>query len=308
MKKRINIFYLLVGLLMMGSFFGCQKKAKESDKPAAVKANVHVTGVIHETVQDSVSLSATSYYYKRNTITAPFAGYITSVRVRPGIHVHKGQILFEIQTRESRALTNNNGNNKIIKPIGSIPIRASASGQIISLNHYIGDFVTEGSVLCNILNDRNLYFRVYVPYDYQSFVKIGDHCNVELPGNRYIKTRIVSLLSNVDNMSQSAIYLSDPVKPIFLPEGMNVTAYMVKKQIKNAQIVPKSAVLSDETMTKYWVMKLINDSTAVNVPVKLGYISTNKVQIIKPEFKKQDRILVSGNYGLPDTALVNVIK
>lgn len=53
-------------------------------------------------------------------------------------------------------------------------------------------------------------------------------------------------------------------------------------------------------------MKLINDSTAVRVPVKKGIESGNKVEILQPEFSGTERIIITGNYGLEDTAKVNV--
>jgi hypothetical protein len=55
-------------------------------------------------------------------------------------------------------------------------------------------------------------------------------------------------------------------------------------------------------------MKLINDSTAVKVPVTTGIIDKDNVQIKMPVFKDTDLFLSSGNYGLGDTANVKVIK
>jgi uncharacterized NAD(P)/FAD-binding protein YdhS len=51
-------------------------------------------------------------------------------------------------------------------------------------------------------------------------------------------------------------------------------------------------------------MKMINDSTAVKVPVKKGIETSDKVEILSPEFSPQDKILLNGNYGLADTAKV----
>jgi len=51
-------------------------------------------------------------------------------------------------------------------------------------------------------------------------------------------------------------------------------------------------------------VKMTNDSTAVKVPVKTGVETTGKVEILSPEFSPKDKILVTGNFGLPDTALV----
>ena len=63
-----------------------------------------------------------------------------------------------------------------------------------------------------------------------------------------------------------------------------------------------------ETMENFWVMKLINDSTAVKIPVKKGIVSGQKIEILSPQFKPTDRLVTTGNYGLPDTALVTVLK
>ncbi len=73
-------------------------------------------------------------------------------------------------------------------------------------------------------------------------------------------------------------------------------------------ILDKKAVLSDETLNTFWVMKLINDSTAVKVPIQKGIETNDNVEILSPKFSVQDKILLSGNYGLPDTALVIVQK
>ena len=61
-------------------------------------------------------------------------------------------------------------------------------------------------------------------------------------------------------------------------------------------------------MKNFWVMKLINDSTAVKVPVITGISDNGYVQIKMPLFKDTDLFLTSGNYGLGDTANVKVIK
>ena len=61
-------------------------------------------------------------------------------------------------------------------------------------------------------------------------------------------------------------------------------------------------------MENYWVMKLINDSTAIKVPVERGISADSKVEILSPHFALNDRIINSGNYGLGDTAFVKIIR
>jgi hypothetical protein len=60
-------------------------------------------------------------------------------------------------------------------------------------------------------------------------------------------------------------------------------------------------------MENYWVMKLINDSTAIKVPVIQSTEADSVVEIISPIFSSTDRIIKSGNYGLPDTANVKIV-
>ena len=60
-------------------------------------------------------------------------------------------------------------------------------------------------------------------------------------------------------------------------------------------------------MENFWVMKLINDSTAVKIMLKPGIVTDTQFEIIAPQFNKTDRLINSGHYGLADTALVNII-
>jgi hypothetical protein len=55
-------------------------------------------------------------------------------------------------------------------------------------------------------------------------------------------------------------------------------------------------------------MKLLNDSTAIKIVVSKGFENNDEVEITKPEFLPSDRIVLTGNYGLPDTARVTIIK
>ena len=45
-------------------------------------------------------------------------------------------------------------------------------------------------------------------------------------------------------------------------------------------------------MQHFWVMKLINDSMAVKVPVTTGITEGEYVQITRPEFKASDLFLL----------------
>jgi hypothetical protein len=93
-----------------------------------------------------------------------------------------------------------------------------------------------------------------------------------------------------------------------IPEGLIAKVRLNKVLHLHAQVLPKSAVLSNETEDEFWVMKLINDSTAIKVKVKKGIENAGLVEVSEPRFTKNDRIIINGNYGLADTAKVKIRK
>ena len=66
--------------------------------------------------------------------------------------------------------------------------------------------------------------------------------------------------------------------------------------------------MSDETQTNFWIMKMINNNTAIKIPVKKGIETEDKVGILSPNLSSKDKILLTGNYGVGDTIKVKIVK
>jgi hypothetical protein len=112
----------------------------------------------------------------------------------------------------------------------------------------------------------------------------------------------------MDIQSQTIRYVVKPLSPDRLPGNLIASVNLIKSRNENAMVVPKKAVLGNETQTEFWVMKLINDSTAIKVDVSKGFENNDEIEITKPEFLPTDRIILTGNYGLPDTARITIVK
>jgi hypothetical protein len=112
----------------------------------------------------------------------------------------------------------------------------------------------------------------------------------------------------MDIQSQTIRYVVKPQSAGRLPGNLIASINLVKSSSENASVLPKQAVLGNEAQTDFWVMKLMNDSTAIKIDVTKGFENNEEVEIIKPEFLPTDRIVLTGNYGLPDTARVTIIK
>jgi hypothetical protein len=55
-------------------------------------------------------------------------------------------------------------------------------------------------------------------------------------------------------------------------------------------------------------MRLIDDSTAAKVAVTKGLEINDRIEIISPKFLTTDKFLLTGNYGLADTARIKIVE
>ena len=115
-------------------------------------------------------------------------------------------------------------------------------------------------------------------------------------------------MPTVDAVSQTQNYIIkvNSNKPI--PENLIAKVNLVKKFKGNTISLLKAAVLSDETQSAFWIMQMIDSTTAVKVPIKKGMETADHVEILLPHLKAGDKILLTGNYGLPDTAKVIIAQ
>jgi multidrug efflux pump subunit AcrA (membrane-fusion protein) len=112
----------------------------------------------------------------------------------------------------------------------------------------------------------------------------------------------------MDSASQTQAVAIKLNAPRQIPQSLVAKVKIIKTSKTAASSLPKSAVLSDEEQANHWVMKLINDSTAVKVDVKTGVQTKDKIEIVSPNFLPNDKIILTGNYGLGDTAKIIIEK
>jgi multidrug efflux pump subunit AcrA (membrane-fusion protein) len=119
---------------------------------------------------------------------------------------------------------------------------------------------------------------------------------------------VASFMPTVDTLSQTQGIAIKVNTDRQIPENLIAKARIIKTEKNNTISLPKSAILSNETQTEFWVMKMINPSTAIKTPITKGIEEGDRVEILSPKFSAQDKILVSGNYGLADTAKVKIVQ
>ena len=302
--KSIKYFLLIPAAILF--FTGCNHDANNSQAEVAeARTPVTITTISNENMSDSISLNAVSSFLKKSSLKSSAVGYVDKVNVKIGDFVEQGQILFSIKTKEASAFTSKSVDS-VLNFNGSISIKATSTGIISELNKQTGDYVADGDQLCMIAQKNSLVFLLNVPYEMNQFVKINSSCAIELPDNSVMSGVIDSKLSSVDAVTQTQSFVVKISAERNLPENLIAKIKVLKTVKRNTFTLPKSAVLADETEENFWVMKMLNDSTAIKISITKGLETDSKVEIVSPRFSVNDKILLTGNYGLPDTALVQI--
>ncbi|MCW3086423.1 MAG: HlyD family efflux transporter periplasmic adaptor subunit [Bacteroidetes bacterium] len=309
--KKINTLLGALLLIVFSVLTGCHPAptGEEEDTAPEAKTPVRITSVSIKSMDESIELRATSQFQKKVSVKANATGYIDNVSISIGDDVTLGQLLFTIKTKEANAIENPKViNDTSLNFSGLLKIKAQKTGIITLLEHQKGDYVQDGDELGIISEANSLIFILDVPFELHRYIKPGMPCTILFPDNTTTKGTIRSSLPTVDAVSQTQSFVITLNGGASLPENLIVKVHIVKSTKEKAQVLPKTALLADETQTQFWVMKLINDSTAVKIPVQKGIETDTEIEITDPQFSNSDRIIYNGNYGLADTAKIFIQK
>jgi hypothetical protein len=303
---RYPAFLLLTLIVCLSP--SCRNKHESTSIPIIAKTPV-TTGIpAFRDISDTIDFPAITSYLKRNIIKSSISGVIESVSAIQGATIAKGDQVFTLRTIEASAMKNSQPGDTTLGLSGLIKVFSPQDGVISSVSHQTGDFVQQGDELAVIADSRSLVFILEVPFEMTGYIGLNTNCSLSLPDNTRMAGRITSKLPEMNMQNQTVRYVITTEKTSKLPENLIASALIVKESRKHVQVLPRSAILGNETLTNFWVMKLISDSVAIKVPVRKGIENNDEVEIIEPQFLQTDKILFSGNYGLPDTAAVIVSR
>lgn len=302
--KKLQMLWLsAVMFFLMAS---CRHTTETSEETSEVITPVTITPVEIKPVTSSVSLPAMTTFMKKSIIRATTTGIIEKISAAQGEYISKKQLLFTIRTREAEAIAKASGSDTTLNFSGRININSSGEGVLTSISYQTGDFVQEGDELAVISEQNSLVFLLDVPFETEKLIEKNRRCAIILPGNKKINGTITGRLPEMNMETQTIRYIVKPSDADRLPANLIATVNLIKSINEKAQVLPKEAVLSNETQSEFWVMKLMNDSTAVKISISKGFENNDEVEITSPLFLPSDRIILTGNYGLPDTARVVV--
>lgn len=281
----------------------------EASEKTEVSTPVEVAPVQFETISDSITLTASSSYLQNSYVKSTANGFVKSVHIKPGDYVKDGAQLFSVETKESTVIGNSISSlDSSFKFSGLLTIRAKGHGFVTSLNHQVGDYVQDGEQLA-VVSDRNSFvFLLNMPYEDRQIVLQHPVVLLTLPDGTKLKGNIGTVFPSVDSVTQTQTVIIKVNPSISIPQNLIAQVKIANHLMPGAQLIAASAVLADDAQTSFWVMKMIDRNTAVKVPIQKGLTQGSRIQIREPVFAPGDRLIVSGNYGLADTAKVTTDK
>jgi len=303
--KRILLLFFTVCMFQM--LISCKTKNTSMEEQVPV-VSVKTTVVKQGDIESRVNLNGKTIYLKKNIIVSPIPGYIIKMNIRYGEVVQKNDVLFEVQTKESKALENN---NTFKENAGIVKVLAPAGGIINELNiNETGGYIVEGGPMCSIVETGDFVIQMNVPFLYNALVKRNMKCKIILPDNdnTVLDGYVYKILPIINETTQTQNVLIKTSSSRHLPENLNLIVQFINEKHSCSLLVLKEALMTNETQSEFWVMKIVDKNLAVKVPVIKGIENDSIIEISSPEIIKDDLLISEGAYGLPDSTFVKVVK
>lgn len=185
-------------------------------------------------------------------------------------------------------------------------IRSPIDGVVTDRPLYPGEMPNSGVPLITVMDLSRVTARAHIPQRDAALLKVGDPATIEIPGLDKPTEGKVTLVSPAldPNSTTIEVWVQAKNPDGTLKPGSSVRLSMVSHTVRDALVVPASAVLTgaDGSTT---VMVIGSDQRAHQSAVKVGIRQDENMQILEG-LKEGQSVVVAGAYGLPDNSKVAV--
>jgi HlyD family secretion protein len=185
-------------------------------------------------------------------------------------------------------------------------IRSPIDGVVTERPQYAGELAAANQPLMTLMDLSKLIAKAHVSRVEAASLKVGDPAEVRIAGvDDTIHGRVSLVSPALDPGSTTVEIWVEVVKPDGrLKPGMTVQVSMVAKTVKEALVVPASAVFKNADGADY-VMVAGSDEHAHQKIVKAGIRNGDRAQIVSG-LDASEKVIVSGGYGLPDKTQIKL--
>jgi HlyD family secretion protein len=185
-------------------------------------------------------------------------------------------------------------------------IRSPINGVVTDRPQFAGELATANQPLLTVMDMSRVIAKAHIAQTDAAFLKAGNKAQIRINGISDPIDAKVSLVSPALDTGSTTVEVwveSRKPNPALKP-GMTVSLLITTQTVKDAVVVPDSALFKNSEGVDYIVLAGI-DNHAEFMPVQIGIRGKGQIQIINGVMAG-DPIITSGAYGLPDKALIQV--
>jgi RND family efflux transporter MFP subunit len=289
---------------------------------------VHMTVVERGNIAITVTGPGRTDALDLQKIRAPFTGVLTLLRIAVGDRVGANQVLAAIVNQPSQAALmgaeamlrsastpaqRSDAERALVlarQNLVATQLRAPRAGVVVSRSASQGDLLNQGDSILTIASAGSIVFVARIAQADLAQVRLGQRANVNLPGQLGVVPGVVHGLLPADTNSVMTV----PVRIDFstdlqtagapIQTGLFGTVEIVVGERSAVAIVPAAAVLRDDISGISRAALVTPKGLAHWVNVTTGATQGGKVEIKYPALTPGQRVIVSGQVGLPEGSKV----
>ena len=289
---------------------------------------VHMTVVERGNIAITVTGPGRTDALDLQKIRAPFTGILTLLRIAVGDRVGANQVVAAVVNQPSQAALI--GAEAMLRSASTpaqrsdaeralllakqnlivTQLRAPRGGVVVSRGASEGDLVNQGDSILTIASAGSIVFVARIAQADLALVRLGQRANVNLPGQLGAVPGLVHGLLPADTSSVMTV----PVRIDFstnlqtagapIQTGLFGTGEITVGERFAVPIVPAAAILRDDISGVSRVALVTPAGLAHWVNVTTGATQGGNVEIKYPALTPGQRVIVSGQVGLPEGSKV----
>jgi HlyD family secretion protein len=187
-------------------------------------------------------------------------------------------------------------------------IRSPIDGVVTDRPLYVGDLATANQPILTVMNVSRLIAKSHIAQSEAAVLKVGDSAELKIPAlDHPLKGRVTLVSPALDPGSTTIEVWVEASKPDpALRPGMTAEVAMTAKAVKDALVVPMSAVFKNAEGADYVVLAG-SDEKAHQKTVQVGIRNADLAQILSG-INAGDPVITTGGYALPDGTQVKIEK
>jgi RND family efflux transporter MFP subunit len=289
---------------------------------------VHMTVVERGNIAIAVTGPGRTDALDLQKIRAPFTGVLTLLHIAVGDRVGANQVVAAVVNQPSQAALigaeamlrsastpaqRSDGERALVlakQNLVATQLRAPRAGVVVSRGASQGDLLSQGDSILTIASAGSIVFVARIAQGDLAQVRLGQRANVNLPGQRGAVPGVVHGLLPADTNSVMTV----PVRIDFttnlqtagapIQTGLFGTVEIIVGEKVAVPIVPAAAILRDDISGISRLALVTPAGLAHWVNVTAGATHGGNVEIKYPALTPGQRVIVSGQVGLPEGSKV----